>query len=181
MPIQTGCSASLVGLHQACQSLQANQCSSAIVAGANLILSPTIIRSLTEGMVFPPSGKCRTFDAQADGYGRAEAINAIYIKRLSEAIRDKNPIRAIVRGTAANFDGRTKHIMNPCSITQEGLIRSAYRQAGIEDIHRTAFFECHGTGTVAGDSAETAAVAKVFAPKGTIIGAVSPRQSHSKK
>ncbi|KAJ5109662.1 hypothetical protein N7532_002307 [Penicillium argentinense] len=139
MTIQTGCSASLVSLHEACRSLQAGDCSGAIVAGTNLIWTPTMTTVMNTNMVLSPSGICRTFDTEADGYGRGEAINAIYIKRLSDALRDNDPIRAVIRATSTNNDGRTETITHPCPTSQERLIRKAYRDAGIKDIHETAF------------------------------------------
>lgn len=123
--------------------------------------------------VLSPTGTCRTFDAKADGYGRGEAINAIYIKRLSDALQDRDTIRAIIRSTATNSDGNTQTITQPCPIAQERLIRSAYRQGKLGDIHQTGFFECHGTGTVIGDSVEMSVVAKVFGEAGITIGGVS--------
>lgn len=130
-------------------------------------------------MVLSPSGISRTFDAKADGYGRGEAVNAIYVKPLHDALRDKDPIRAIIRSTATNFDGKTPHITNPCADAQEALIRSAYRNAGISDneIHRTALFESHGTGTAVGDAVEGAVVAKLFEGRGTVLGAVGTSQT----
>lgn len=97
MVIRTGCSASLVALHEACRALQSGDCTSALVGGANLILGPGLTQALTEQGVLSPEGSCKSFSADADGYARAEAINAIYIKPLDDAIRDGNPIRAVIR------------------------------------------------------------------------------------
>lgn len=173
MTIQTGCSASLVGLHEACQGLRTGQCSSAVVAGTNLILTPTMTSVMNQNGVLSPSGQCQTFDANADGYGRGEAINAVYIKRLSDALKDGDSVRAVIRSTAVNFDGRTAVMTNPSGIAQETLIRTAYKHAQIHNICDTAFFECHGTGTSAGDSVETSVVAKIFEPHGVLMGSVS--------
>ncbi|KAJ5953343.1 Fum1p [Penicillium verhagenii] len=126
-----------------------------------------------------PSGICRTFDEKADGYGRGEAINAIYIKPLRDAIKNGDPVRGVIRATSTNCDGHTPSITTPGSISQERLIRKAYAKAKIADITQTAFFECHGTGTTAGDTAETSVVAKIFEEKGTIVGSVKPNVGHS--
>jgi acyl transferase domain-containing protein len=166
----------MVALHLACRSLYTGECSSAIVAGCNLILSPTTTVTMTEAGYTSPSGLCKTFDASADGYSRAEAVNAVYIKRLSHAIRDNDPIRAIIRGTATNFDGKTPSMSTPSVDSQERLIRKAYQVAGITDFFRTGFMECHGTGTALGDPLEMEAVARVFKPHGIIIGAVCCRE-----
>jgi acyl transferase domain-containing protein len=173
MTLRTGCSASLVGLHEACQSLYSGECSSAIVAGTNLILTPTMTTTMSSNLVLSPTGVCRTFDEKADGYGRGEAINAIYIKPLSDALRDNDPIRAIIRSTSTNCDGHTPSITTPGSLSQEKLIRKAYEKAMLGDIAQTAFFECHGTGTIIGDTAETGVVAKLFNQNGIILGSVS--------
>lgn len=169
---RTACSSSMVALHEACQALYTGECSSAIVGGSNLIMAPTMTTSISENMVLSPSGFCRTFDASADGYGRGEAINAVYIKPLADAVRQGDPIRAVIRSTATNCDGRTPTITTPGSEAQERLIRRAYLKAGIGDPSQTAFFECHGTGTIAGDMAETSVIANMFHEDGVYIGAV---------
>ncbi|KNG90606.1 putative polyketide synthase [Aspergillus nomiae NRRL 13137] len=179
--VRTGCSSSMVGLHEACQAIYTGECSSAIVAGTNLIMSPTMTTTMSENLVLSSSGLCRTFDAAADGYGRGEAINAVFVKPLADALANADPIRAIIRSTAVNCDGKTPSITTPDPKAQERLIRRAYKKAHIEgdDILKTAFFECHGTGTIAGDTAETTGVANIFGEKGIYIGAVKPNVGHS--
>lgn len=173
MTIRTACSSSLVGLHEACQALYSGECEGAVVAGSSLFLSPTMTIALAEQGVLSPTGSCKTFDAKADGYARGEAINAVYIKKLDDALRDGDPIRAVIRGTAANFDGKTVGITNPNADAHEALMRRAYQTAGIPP-SETAFVECHGTGTNVGDPTETTAVGKVFgSKKGLYIGSVS--------
>lgn len=162
----------MIGLHEACQAIYSGECNSAVVGGTNLIFTPTMTKTMSENMVLSPTGVCRTFDENADGYGRGEAINAIYIKRLSDAIQNNDPVRAIIRATSTNCDGRTPSITTPGSLTQERLARKAYKKAGIEDIAKTGFFECHGTGTTIGDTAEASVVAKLFQGKGVILGSV---------
>lgn len=124
-----------------------------------------------------PSGKCHTFDLKADGYIKAEAVNAVVLKRLDDAVRDGDPIRAIIRGSATNSDGRTPGIASPSSDAQASAIRSAYANAGISDLSSTTYIECHGTGTQAGDPLEVKGVSAVFAATRTlheplIIGSV---------
>ncbi|RDW76877.1 putative Polyketide synthase (JCVI) [Aspergillus mulundensis] len=172
MSIETACSASMVALHEACQALYSGECSSAIVGGANLILTPTLHMSLSSSGVLSPDGICKTFDASADGFGRAEAVNAVLVKPLDAAIRDGDAVRAVIRATTVNNDGHTLILTTPSAEAQEELIRQAYKKAGIEDTDQTAYFECHGTGTMAGDTAEMSAVSKVF-PKGIHVGSVS--------
>lgn len=123
--------------------------------------------------VLSPNDQCRSFDADGDGYCRAEAVNMLYIKRLDDALRDGNPVRAIIRGTFSNADGEGEGLFAPNAIAHEALIRSCYQTAGITDLGQTAHFECHGTGTPVGDPIETSAVAKVFEEHGGItIGSV---------
>ncbi|KAJ5920923.1 Fum1p [Penicillium verhagenii] len=179
MTIQSGCSSSMLALHEACQGLFSGECSAAIVAGCNIILSPTMSTTMSDNLVISPDGKSKTFDAAADGYGRGEAINALYIKKLSHAIADGDPIRAVIRGTGTNSDGKTPVITAPGTISQEALIRKTYAKAGIPDITQTPVFECHGTGTLAGDKSEAAVLAKICQGTPTFIGAVKPNVGHS--
>ncbi|KAE8140674.1 thiolase-like protein [Aspergillus pseudotamarii] len=129
---------------------------------------------MSGNMVISESGMCRSFDESADGYGRGEAINAIYIKRLDDAIRaNDDPIHGIIRGTASNSDGWKPVFTAPDLLSQESLIRAAYRIANISDISKTAYFECHGTGTAVGDSVELSAIARVTKGGSVSIGSVS--------
>lgn len=173
MTIRTGCSSSLIGLHEACQAIYSGECHSAVVAGTNLILTPTMTVAMTEQGVLSPTGLCKTFDAKADGYARGEAINAVFIKRLSDALKDGDPIRAIIRATSTNCDGKTPGMACPSSESHESVMRRAYHVARLADFSKTAYVECHGTGTAVGDPLETAAVANVFGLNGIFIGSVS--------
>jgi acyl transferase domain-containing protein len=97
MIIRTACSSALVAFHEACQAIGRGDCISAIVGGVNLILAPEMTTSLAEQGVLATDGSCKTFSADANGYARGEAISAIYLKPLTDAIRDNNPIRAVIR------------------------------------------------------------------------------------
>ncbi|GMF92903.1 unnamed protein product [Aspergillus oryzae] len=152
-------------------SIQLGECSSAIVAGANIILSPETTMLMADGGAISPDASSKTFDATANGYVRADGVNCLYIKRLDEAIRDGNPIRAVIRGTSTNAGGKSSALTAPNINAEETLIKAAYRNAGV-DPARTAMVECHGTGTAMGDAIEAAAVARVFGDKGIYIGAV---------
>ena len=162
----------MICLHLACQALYNGDCSSAVVGGTNMILSPTMSIAMTEQGVLSPTGSCKTFDASADGYGRGEAINAIYIKKLSDAVRDGDPIRAIIRSTSTNCDGKTPGLACPSVDSHESLIRRAYEIARLDDLSETAFIECHGTGTAIGDPLEMQAIARVFGSNDVYIGSV---------
>lgn len=138
--VKTACSASLVALHEACLTLQAGEISGAVVGGTSLILAPTLTSNFfTEG-ILSPEGSCKTFDAAADGFARAEGITAIYVKRLDDALRDGNPIRAVIRGSGSNTDGRSMGIMNPNGEAHEALMRQIYDRSGLEP-RETAFVE----------------------------------------
>ncbi|KAJ6442338.1 LOW QUALITY PROTEIN: polyketide synthase [Purpureocillium lavendulum] len=180
--VRTACSSALVALHEACLAVSRGDCEGAIVGGANLIMAPGMTVAMTEQGVIAPDGSCKTFSADANGYARGEAISAIYIKPLSAAIRDGNPVRAVIRATASNSDGKgtAGAIQVPNDVAQEAVIRRAYEVAGITDYSQTAFVECHGTGTTLGDPLEAKAVGRVFGPSGGIqIGSVKPNLGHS--
>ncbi|KAL7916704.1 polyketide synthase [Trichoderma velutinum] len=178
MTIRTACSSAFVGLNEAAKAMQRGECESAIVGGVSLILAPGNTAAMSQSGVLSREGSCKSFSADADGYARAEAINAIFVKPLDAAIRDGNPIRAVIRGTATNFDGKTAGLAHPSSDAQEALIRKAYQTAGISDFSRTAVVECHGTGTPVGDPIETAAIARVFGDFGVHITSVKPNLGH---
>ncbi|KAL4878208.1 hypothetical protein BJY04DRAFT_221358 [Aspergillus karnatakaensis] len=180
MTIRTACSSSLMALHAACQALYAGDCSSAIVGGCNLILSPRMTVTMSEHRVVSPTGQCRSFDASADGYARGEAVNAIHIKGLSSALRDGDPVRSVIRSVCINSDGERSPLFIPSPESHELLIRRSHQLAGITDLSQTAMIECHGTGTMVGDTLEGRAVAKVFGELGgVLIGSVKPNIGHS--
>ncbi|KAI1817433.1 polyketide synthase [Poronia punctata] len=179
--IDTACSSSIYALHQALNALKTNDCDSVIVASSNLILSPELHIAAAKSGVLSPTATCHSFDASADGYGRAEGVNAIYVKRLSAAIRDGNPIRAIIRGSAVNASGKTPGISLPSGELQEVAIRKAYENAGL-DLSGTDYVECHATGTAVGDPIEVDAVGRCFSPRQgppLLIGSVKTNVGHS--
>ncbi|KAH6869068.1 KR domain-containing protein [Thelonectria olida] len=180
MTIRTGCSSALIGLHKACLAIRSGECNGALVGGCNLIMGPGLFVNMCEQGVLSPDGSSRSFDAGANGYARGEAINMVYIKKLSDAIRDGNPIRAVIRGTCSQADGKTTGLSVPNWESHENMIRQAYKVAGIDDFGQTGFVECHGTGTQMGDPIETKAVANVFGEHGGVyIGSVKPNMGHS--
>ncbi|KAI1211603.1 uncharacterized protein F4807DRAFT_473071 [Annulohypoxylon truncatum] len=181
MVVRTGCSASLYSLHLACQALQAGHIPSALVGGVNIIMNPAKVETMVNLGVLSKDASSRSFDANANGYARGEAANMILVKRLDDALRDGNPIRAVIRATASNCDGKTPGLSKPNSEAHEKLIRASYSAAGLEDeIGKTAFFECHATGTSSGDPEEAGAVANIFGDKGGVyIGSVKPNLGHS--
>lgn len=163
MTIDTACSGSLISVDLACRYLNSGDADGAVVAGCNLYLSPE--HNMDQSAMTSaasPTGRCWTFDARADGYIKAEAINCLILKRLDDAIRDGDPIRAVIRGTSTNSDGWTPGIASPNAEAQALAIRRAYERAGITNLNDTAYLECHGTGTLAGDPIECRAASSVF-------------------
>ncbi|KAH8799819.1 hypothetical protein F5884DRAFT_905307 [Xylogone sp. PMI_703] len=161
MTIDTGCSTTLTALHQACQNLQAGESDMSIVGGANIILNPDNFIIMSSLALLGPDGKSYTFDSRANGYGRGEGSATVILKRLDDALRDGDPVRAVIRASAVNQDGKTETITSPSREAQEELIRACYRKAGLS-LSETTYFEAHGTGTPTGDPIEAGAVAAVF-------------------
>ncbi|KAL8790668.1 MAG: hypothetical protein Q9213_000516 [Squamulea squamosa] len=179
MTIRTACSSALIGLNDACAAMQRGICEGAIVAGSTLIMAPGTTQSMTEKGILGPDGSCKTFSADANGYARGEAITAVYVKPLDAAIRDGNPVRAVIRAAMSNSDGKTQGITQPNPDAHEAMIRKAYELARIRDFSKTAYFECHGTGTAVGDPIETGAVANIFGDHGIHITSVKPNVGHT--
>ncbi|OHE91655.1 beta-ketoacyl synthase domain-containing protein [Colletotrichum orchidophilum] len=176
--VRTACSASLVALHQACQDLHSGDCSSALVGGVNLILNARDTGVMQQNGVLSPSASCKSFDADADGFARGEGVSAIYIKKISDAVRDGDPIRAVIRSTCTAGNGRTPGLTTPNPEVHERLMRRGHKLAGITDLSKTAMVECHGTGTFVGDPLEVSAVANIWGNHGIYIGSVKPNIGH---
>lgn len=185
MTIDTACSGSLISVDLACRYLESGDADGAIVAGCNLYISPE--HNMDQSAMTSaasPMGRCWTFDARADGYIKAEAIDCLVLKRLADAVRDRDPIRAVIRGTSTNSDGWTPGIASPSADAQALAIRRAYKRAGITSFNDTAYLECHGTGTLAGDPIECKAASSVFSqsrPDGSHlrVGSVKSNIGHS--
>lgn len=155
--LDTACSSSLYALHSACQSLRLGESKQALVTGSNLALYPSMFHSLTNMHFLSPDGICHSFDDRANGYARGEAIGGLLLKPLSAALADGDTIRAVIRGSATNQDGKTPGITMPSPESQADLIRFVYEQAGLK-MSDTGYFEAHGTGTGLGDPMELSAI-----------------------
>ena len=156
--IDTACSSSLVAVHLAGQSLRTGECDVALAGGVNLILSPdSFIRACKNGML-APDGRCKTFDAAANGYARGEGCGVVVLKRLSVAMAAGDRVLALIRGSAVNQDGRTGGLTVPNGTAQQALIRRALASAAVAP-HEIAYVEAHGTGTALGDPIEVNALA----------------------
>ncbi|KAI0540917.1 polyketide synthase PksD [Xylaria digitata] len=159
--LNTACSSSMVATDLACQSLRSGQSSMALVTGSCLILNPELSLYLSNLNMLSPDGYCYSFDHRANGYSRGEGIIVLVLKTLSTAIRDGDRIRAVIRATGSNQDGRTPGITQPSAASQEKLIRQVYKSYGLT-FGSTRYVEAHGTGTQIGDSTEMKALGSVF-------------------
>ncbi|KAK1517781.1 beta-ketoacyl synthase domain-containing protein [Colletotrichum costaricense] len=163
--VDTGCSGSMVALHQACHGLRARESKMAIVAGTQLVLTPDQIIPMSSVGMTNPDGKCYVFDSRGAGYARGEGVVTLILKRLDDAIRDGDRVHALIRNSGLNQDGKTVGLTLPNPIAQANLMRLVYKNAGLNPAD-TVYVEAHGTGTQAGDSAEISSIAEVFCPEG---------------
>ncbi|ROV97081.1 hypothetical protein VMCG_07540 [Cytospora schulzeri] len=161
MTIDTGCSTTLTALHQAVQGLRLGEADMSIVGGANVLLNPDWFKAFSSLGMVSADGRSYAFDSRASGYGRGEGVATVVLKRLRDAIASGDVIRAVIRETMLNQDGRTETITTPSSTAQETLIRDCYAKAGLDPAN-TQYFEAHGTGTPAGDPIEMSAVVQAF-------------------
>ena len=153
MVIDTACSASLVAIHLACQSLRTGESNLALAGGVNLILSPWGHVNMAQMQALAPDGRCKAFAAAADGYNRGEGCGVVVLKRLSDAIAAQDPILAVIRGSAVNHDGPSSGLTVPNAAAQRALIRQALASGQVE-ADEVAYVDAHGTGTALGDPIE---------------------------
>ena len=160
--VDTACSSALVAVHNACQSIWNGESGLALAGGVNCIITPEATISFSKASMLSPDGRCKAFDASANGYVRGEGAGVVVLKPLSRAQTDGDQIYAVIKATALNQDGRTQGLTLPNRFAQEVLLRTVYRQAGI-DKQQVNYIEAHGTGTPAGDPIEGNAI-------GTVLG-----------
>lgn len=161
MAVDTACSSSLVSIHLACQSIINGDCDMSIAGGIEVIVDPNTYVYLSQINALSPEGKCKTFDKNADGYVPGEGGGAVILKSLDKAIKDKDNIIAVIKGTAVNNDGYTVGVTTPDIEGQKRVIKKAYRKAGVKPDSVT-LIEAHGTGTFLGDPTEFRALTEVF-------------------
>ena len=159
--VDTACSSSLIATHLACMSLQSRSSNLALAGGVNALLLPDFFIAFSQLGVLSPEGRCKTFDASADGYVRSEGAGMVLLKRLDDAIADGDSIYAVIQGSASNQDGRTEGMTVPSADAQASLIRSALRSAELrgDDV---SYVEAHGTGTPIGDPIEAQAISTCY-------------------
>ncbi|NEO98264.1 MAG: type I polyketide synthase [Symploca sp. SIO2E9] len=179
MVVDTACSSSLVAVHLALNSLRNRESDLALVGGVNLLLAPSLSINFSKARMLAPDGRCKTFDASANGYVRGEGCGVVVLKRLSQAIEDGDNILALIRGSAINQDGASGGLTVPSGPSQEAVIHQALKNAGVKP-NEVSYIEAHGTGTSLGDPIEANALGSVFAEREEplIIGSVKTNIGH---
>ncbi len=180
--IDSACSASLVAIHEACMSLHTGQCNLAIAGGVNAILMPEMTINYSRGHFLAPDGRCKTFDAQANGYVRGEGCGILILKRLSDADKEGDPVLAVIKGTSVNQGGKSGGLTVPNRIAQEKLFLEGLRNAQIEP-QAVQYVEAHGTGTNLGDPIEMGAILSVYGLERSsdnllVVGSVKTNMGH---
>ena len=176
--IDTACSSSLVAVHLAIKSLRDRECNMALAGGVNRLISPKISLNFARAKMLSPDGRCKTFDETANGFVRSEGCGIVVLKRLSDAIANKDRIRAVLLGSATNQDGRTSSITTPSSLSQQAVIKQALANSKVE-AREVSYLETHGTGTSLGDAIEIEALSQVFKDnEELILGAVKTNIGH---
>ena len=161
LAIETACSSSLVAVHLACQSLRTRESNLCIVGGVNSILTPELNIVFSQAQMMSPDGRCKTFDADANGYVRGEGCGVVILKRLKDAIQDRDRILAVIKGSAVNQDGLSNGITAPNGPSQQAVIRQALKNAGVKPAE-ISYVEAHGTGTPLGDPIEVKSLKTVL-------------------
>ncbi|KAK2612556.1 polyketide synthase [Conoideocrella luteorostrata] len=164
--VDTACSSSLAAIHLACNSIWRNECDTAVAGGTNVMSNPDSFTGLDRGHFLSRTGNCNTFDDEADGYCRADAVGTVVLKRLDDAIADHDPILAVISGAHTNHSADSVSITRPHCGAQEEVFSKLITESGIHP-HQVSYIEMHGTGTQAGDATEMASVLNVFAPSAT--------------
>ncbi len=161
--VDTACSSSLVAVHEACKSLWMGEADSALTGGVNMLLHPSPFVGFAKASMLSPTGRCKPFDSNADGYVRSEGAAVIFLKRLSDAERDGDPIHAIITHSGVNSDGNTNGISLPSQAGQSALLDQLYHDDQDFDINHLDYLEAHGTGTPVGDPVEAQSIGQTLA------------------
>mgnify|MGYP001792724329 CR=1 FL=1 len=182
LAIDTACSSSLVAVHLACQSLRNRECDAALAGGVNRLLAPEFSINFSQARMLAPDGRCKTFDAAADGFARGEGGGVVVLKRLADAVAAGDPVLALICGSAVNQDGRSGGLTVPNGPAQQAVIRQALAKARLQP-NQISYIEAHGTGTSLGDPIEVGALGGVFGSSHTseqplYIGSVKTNIGH---
>ncbi len=180
LAVDTACSSSLVAVHLAVRSLLAGECDLALAGGVHLLLFPEALVASTKLGATAPDGRCKAFDAAADGFGHGEGCGIVVLKRLSDARAAGDRVLAVIRGSAVNQDGRSSSLTAPNGVAQENVVRAAIAKAGVSPA-LVGYVEAHGTGTPLGDPIEANALSAVYGPgraRPLRIGSVKTNLGH---
>ncbi|MEL6261458.1 MAG: aminotransferase class I/II-fold pyridoxal phosphate-dependent enzyme [Cyanobacteria bacterium J06626_6] len=183
LAVDTACSSSLVGIHLACQSLWTGESDLAVAGGVNVLLLPTVTAGFSKGGFMSGEGRCKSFDASADGYVRSEGAGIVVLKPLSQAQAAGDPIYAVIRGSAVNQDGCSQGMAAPNPAAQAAVLQDAYQLAQINPAE-VQYVEAHGTGTKLGDPVEAQALGEVLSAgrsrnKPCLLGSVKTNFGHT--
>ncbi|MEU7634233.1 beta-ketoacyl synthase N-terminal-like domain-containing protein [Nocardia sp. NPDC049220] len=181
LAVDTACSSSLVAVHLAIRSLRTGESSLALAGGVNLVLDESVTEMVADLQALSPDGRCRTFDARANGFVRGEGCGMVVLKRLSDALADGDRVMAVLQGSAMNSDGRSAALTAPNPLAQQEMLRQAFADARVRPAD-IGYVETHGTGTALGDPLEIEALAEVFrdvdSGSGCVLGAVKTNIGH---
>lgn len=164
--VDTACSSSLASIHVACNALWRGEIDTAVAGGTNILTNPDFTAGLDRGHFLSRTGNCKTFDETADGYCRGEGVATVILKRLEDAIYDKDPIEGVIPGACTNHSAEAESITRPHVAAQKDIFHKIISSAAI-DPYDVGYVEMHGTGTKAGDGAEIRSVVETFAPDDT--------------
>ncbi|NML44487.1 aminotransferase class I/II-fold pyridoxal phosphate-dependent enzyme [Ramlibacter sp. G-1-2-2] len=179
LAVDTACSASLVSAHLAVTSLRSGESDLALASGVSINFSPDVFVSLCKARMLAPDGRCKTFDARANGYVRGEGCGVLVLKRYADALADGDNVLALIRGSATNHNGHTSGLTVPSGPAQQEVVRRALRDAGVRP-EEVNYLEAHGTGTAVGDPIELNALGAVFAGRQDplLVGSVKTNTGH---
>ncbi len=182
LALDTACSSALTAVHLGCEHILAGRCKMAVAGGVTVLISPDGFIGFSQAGMLSPDGRCKAFDASANGFVRSEGAGMVLMKRLSDAVADGDPIYAVIAGSAVNQDGHTNGISLPSTEAQTRLVREACANAGIEP-SQIGYIEAHGTGTAVGDPIEAQALSEALCEGRTdenalVIGSAKTNLGH---
>jgi len=180
--VDTACSSALLAMHLGCMDLRNGITNMAVAGGVHLLLAPDLYINFSKAKMLSPNGRCATFDAEGDGFCRAEGSCMVVCKRLSDALRDGDNVQVLIRGSATNQDGRSNSLTAPNGPSQQAVISEALQMGGVNP-HDVSYMECHGTGTSLGDPIEVGAISSVYGKgrtpeKKLVLGSVKASIGH---
>lgn len=162
--VDTACSSSFAAINVAITSLRAGECDTAFTGGSNVLTNSDIFSGLSRGHFLSRTGSCKTWDNDADGYCRGDGVCSVILKRMEDAVADRDPILGVIRGIGTNHSAQAVSITHPCAENQSFLFDKVLKECNVP-CQEVNYVEMHGTGTQAGDGIEMESVSSVFAPR----------------